>query len=217
MDAGFWHRKWETNDIGFHTSGANPHLVGYFRELSLEPGGRVFLPLCGKTLDIAWLLASGYRVAGAELSRVAIGQLFAGLGVEPEISEAGELSRYSAEGIDIFAGDIFRLSARALGPVDAVYDRAALVALPAEMRGRYAAHLVEITAGAPQLLVCYEYDQALAAGPPFSVHNEEVGRHYRGSYDLTLLASVDVPGGLKGKCAARENIWLLKGQGRVSG
>lgn len=215
MDAGFWHRKWETNDIGFHGSEANPHLVRYFSELALEQGSRVFLPLCGKTLDISWLLANGYRVAGSELSRIAVGQLFAGLGVEPEITEAGALSRYSAEGIDIFAGDIFRLSARALGPVDAVFDRAALVALPAEMRGRYAAHVAEITAWAPQLLVCYEYDQALAAGPPFSVCNEEVGRHYRGGYDLTQIASVDVPGGLKGKCAATENVWLLKG--RVSG
>ncbi|MGE0371116.1 MAG: thiopurine S-methyltransferase [Gammaproteobacteria bacterium] len=215
MDAGFWHRKWETNEIGFHVGEANPHLVGYFSALTLEKGDRVFLPLCGKTLDIAWLLASGYRVVGAELSGIAIEQLFAGLGVEPEISDAGEWSRYSAEGIDIFVGDIFRLTARALGPVDAVYDRAALVALPGEIRGRYAAHLAEITAGAPQLLICYEYDQALAAGPPFSVSSEEVGRHYRGGYDLSLLASVDVPGGLKGKCAARENIWLLKG--RVSG
>ncbi len=215
MDAGFWHRKWETNDIGFHCAEANPHLVGYFSELSLEKGCRVFLPLCGKTLDIAWLLAGGYRVAGAELSRIAIEQLFAGLGIEPEISQVGELSRYSAEGIDIFVGDIFRLSGAALGPVEAVYDRAALVALPGEMRERYAAHLAEITARASQLLICYEYDQEMAAGPPFSVCNEEVDRCYRDAYDLTRLAVTEVPGGMKGKCAARENVWLLRG--RVNG
>lgn len=215
MDAGFWHRKWETNDIGFHGSEANPHLVRHFSALAPEPGGRIFLPLCGKTLDIAWLRAGGYRVAGAELSRIAIEQLFTDLGVEPEVMEVGALSRYRAEGIDIFVGDIFQLSGQMLGPVDAVYDRAALVALPAEMRGRYAAHLARITGRVPQLLVCYEYDQSLAAGPPFSVSDEEVGRHYRNIYDLTRLASVEVPGGLKGKCAARENVWLLRG--RVSG
>lgn len=214
MEADFWHRKWETNDIGFHGSEANPHLVRHFGALSLEKGSRVFLPLCGKSLDIAWLLAGGYRVAGVELSRIAIEQLFAGLGVQPEISAAGALNRYRAAGIDIFVGDIFQLSGAALGPVDAVYDRAALVALPAEMRGRYAAHLAQITAGAPQLLVCYEYEQALAAGPPFSVSDEEVGRYYRDAYDLNRLARVDVPGGLKGKCAARENVWLLKGRVR---
>jgi thiopurine S-methyltransferase len=96
-----------------------------------------------------------------------------------------------------------------LGPVEAVYDRAALVALPAEIRQRYAAHLMEITATAPQLLIGYEYDQALQAGPPFSVGREELHRHYGESYRLTLLASADVAGGLKGKCPAKEIVWLL--------
>ena len=215
MEPGFWHRKWETNDIGFHGSEANPLLVRHFGALSLKRGSRVFVPLCGKTLDIAWLLAGGYRVAGAELSRIAVEQLFEGLGAEPEISQAAASSRYRAEGIDIFVGDIFHLSGKALGPVDAVYDRAALVALPAEMRKRYTAHLREITNDAPQLVISYEYDQRLLDGPPFSVSNEEVVRHYADSHEPVLVASAEIPGGLKGKCAARENVWLLKG--RVSG
>jgi thiopurine S-methyltransferase len=210
MDADFWHQKWEKNDIGFHNSEANPLLVRHFGALALARGSRVFLPLCGKTLDIAWLLAQGYRVAGAELSRLAIEQLFAGLGVEPEIARAGGLQRYSARNIDIFVGDLFALSGDLLGPVDAVYDRAALVALPATMRDRYTAHLMGITGRAPQLLISYTYDQSLLEGPPFSISNEEVYRHYDGEYELELLESVDVPGGLKGKCAATENVWLLK-------
>jgi thiopurine S-methyltransferase len=170
----------------------------------------VFLPLCGKTLDIAWLLSRGYRVAGAELSRLAIEQLFAGLGVEPEITRVGDHDRYSAQGIDIFVGDIFALSGKILGPVDAVYDRAALVALPEAMRNRYTAHLMAITGKAPQLLISYEYDQSRLEGPPFSIRNAEVRRHYADNYDLALLASQDVPGGLKGQCAATENVWLLR-------
>jgi thiopurine S-methyltransferase len=210
MDANFWHQKWEKNDIGFHNSEANPLLVGHFGELALTRGSRVFLPLCGKTLDITWLLSQGYRVAGAELSKLAIEQLFAGLGVEPAISHAGKLQRYSAQDIDIFVGDLFALSADLLGPVDAVYDRAALVALPAAMRDRYTAHLMEITGRAPQLLISYTYDQRLLEGPPFSISNEEVYRHYDDDYELNLLESIAVPGGLKGKCAATENVWLLK-------
>jgi thiopurine S-methyltransferase len=210
MDANFWHQKWEKNDIGFHNSEANPLLVGYFKELALARGSRVFLPLCGKTLDIAWLLSRGYRVAGAELSRLAIEQLFAGLGVEPEITRVGDHDRYSAQGIDIFVGDIFALSGKILGPVDAVYDRAALVALPEAMRNRYTAHLMAITGKAPQLLISYEYDQSRLEGPPFSIRNAEVRRHYADNYDLALLASQDVPGGLKGQCAATENVWLLR-------
>lgn len=210
MDASFWHQRWGKNEIAFHEREANPLLVKYFKELSLAKGGRIFLPLCGKTLDIRWLLSNGYRIAGAELSKIAIEQLFNELGVEPKISRHGGVDHYSAKDIDIFVGDIFDLSSKMLGPVDAVYDRAALVALPEEMRHRYTAHLTEITDKAPQLLICLEYDQSLMDGPPFSITNEEVNQHYRDKYDLTLVISTDVAGGLKGKCAAKENAWLLK-------
>lgn len=210
MDANFWHNKWEKNEIAFHQNEANPLLVKYCAELPLRKGSRVFLPLCGKTLDMPWLLSRGFCVAGAELSKLAVEQLFAGLGVEPKISSAGKLERYSAQHIDIYVGDIFDLTGDTLGVVDAIYDRAALVALPQTMRNRYTAHLTAITNKAPQLLITFEYDQSLMEGPPFSVSSEEVNQHYRGCYDVAPLASVDVPGGLKGQCVAKENVWLLK-------
>jgi thiopurine S-methyltransferase len=212
MDASFWHQRWEKNEIAFHQSKANPLLVEYFHELSLAKGSRIFVPLCGKTLDISWLLSNGYRVAGAELSKVAIEQLFMELGVQPKISGVGEVDQWSANNIDIFVSDIFALSRKILGPVDAIYDRAALVAFPEEMRNRYTAHLTEMTDKAPQLLICYDYDQRLMEGPPFSVSNEEVKGYYTVNYDVTLIASTDVSGGLKGKCAAKENVWLLKNE-----
>ncbi|PZO44133.1 MAG: thiopurine S-methyltransferase [Pseudanabaena frigida] len=210
MDVSFWHQKWEKDDIAFHNREANSLLVKYFTELSLVKGSRVFVPLCGKTLDISWLLANGYRVAGAELSKIAIEQLFVGLEMEPKISRVGELDFYSATNIDIFVGDIFHLSSKMLGAVDGIYDRAALVALPEAMRNQYTTHLMKITDKAPQLLICYEYDQRSMAGPPFSISNEEVSQHYLDRYNLTLLGSTIISGGLKGKCAAKENVWLLQ-------
>jgi thiopurine S-methyltransferase len=210
MDSNFWLQRWQSNNIGFHKSEANPALVKYFGELSLPKGSRVFVPLCGRTLDIAWLLSEGYRVTGAELVEMAIEQLFNELGVEPKISRIGEVHLYSAQNIDIFVGNILDVSDKILGLVDAIYDRAALVALPEEMRHRYTAHLMEITGKAPQLLVTYEYDQNLMEGPPFSVSKEEVNQHYSDSYNLSLVVSTDVVGGLKGKCAAKEDVWLLK-------
>jgi len=209
MDAGFWHLRWKNNEIAFHESKSNPLLIRHFTELSLAKGGRVFVPLCGKTLDISWLLSKGYRVAGAELSQIAIEQLFMELGVQPDISTVGELEQRSANNLDIFVGDIFALTKKILGPVDGIYDRAALVAFPEEMRKRYTAHLTAIAGKVPQLLICYDYDQSLMEGPPFSVRNDEVWRHYAVNYDVTLIASTDVPGGLKGKCPAKENVWLL--------
>lgn len=210
MEASFWHQKWERGEIGFHQSETNPFLLKHFEKLNLAKGSRVFLPLCGKTRDIAWLLASGYQVVGAELSELAIRELFKELGLNPEISKAGKLSRYSAKNIDILVGDIFDVTTEHLGPVNAIYDRAAIVALPMEIQKRYTSHLLHITDAAPQLLITFEYDQKLIDGPPFSVGEDEIKQHYASAYQWKLLESKDVPGGLKGKVTAIEAAWLLQ-------
>jgi thiopurine S-methyltransferase len=210
MNHDFWHQKWEKNEIGFHLADANPLLVKHLSTLNLKQGARIFLPLCGKTLDIAWLLAQGYRVVGAELSHIAIDDLFKSLSLKPIIRAHGEVSHYSAPNIDIWVGDIFKISPVMLGTVDAVYDRAALVALPEDIRKLYTAQLMTLTNHAPQLLICFEYDQSLHAGPPFSISADEVMQHYQASYELTLLDSAEVVGGLKGQCPATEHVWWLK-------
>jgi len=210
METSFWLNKWQTQEIGFHEPAGNQLLVHYFSALNLALASRVFIPLCGKTRDIAWLLEKGYRVVGAELSELAITQLFSELGVEPKIQSIGELKHYSADNIDIYVGDIFNLSPDILGPVDAIYDRAALVALPPKIRQQYTAHLRAISANASQLLICFAYDQNLMDGPPFSIDSNEVSIHYSTSYDIHLLASTELAGGLKGKIAAKEQAWLLE-------
>lgn len=219
MEHDFWHSRWQNKQIGFHLPDANPLLVAHFSALNLTPPQksntspstktRVFLPLCGKTLDIAWLLAQGYRVVGAELSQIAIDELFAELNLTPNITQLDDLTLYQAQNLDVFVGDIFKLNAGMLGQVDAIYDRAALVALPADMRKVYAAHLLAISQHAPQLLVCFEYDQSQHDGPPFCVHPDEVQQHYGNSHNLTLLATEKVEGGLKGVCPAVEQVWHL--------
>jgi len=111
--------------------------------------------------------------------------------------------------VDIFVGDIFALTAETLGPVDAVYDRAALVALPEGIRGQYAAHVASITGTAPHLLVTFQYDQTAMDGPPFSLSEAAVRTHYGAVYQISVLADEDVPGGLKGVCPATEKALLL--------
>ncbi|RSZ60846.1 thiopurine S-methyltransferase [Massilia atriviolacea] len=209
MDTDFWHRKWASEEIAFHEGAANALMLAHFGRLALAAGSRVFVPLCGKSLDLDWMLSEGYRVAGVELSRLAVDQLFARLGVRPDVSVAGELLHYRAEKIDIFVGDIFSLSADMLGAVDAVYDRAALVALPEAMRVPYAAHVTQLAARAPQVLICYQYEQAIMAGPPFSISDEEVRERYGDAYGLTLLERAEVAGGFKGRFPALEAVWLL--------
>ena len=209
MDPNFWHKRWEKNEIGFHQSAVNVLLSDHFSGLSLPQTSRVFVPLCGKTRDIAWLLSQGHRVVGVELSKLAVEELFVDLGVAPKISVQGELLRYSAPGLEIFVGDIFELSGDLLGRVDTIYDRAALVAFPAEMRGRYGAHVAAITQLAPQFLICFEYDQAVMNGPPFSIDRQKVHDVYGAHYQIEPITNRDVAGGLKGKCPAQETVWHL--------
>ncbi|MEJ8567898.1 thiopurine S-methyltransferase [Elongatibacter sediminis] len=210
MREAFWHECWERGEIGFHEGEPNGLLVRHFDRLNLPEGSRVFLPLCGKTRDLAWLAGRGLRMVGAELSEQAVKQLFEESGLQPEVSPAGALDCYRAGRLEIFVGDLFDLTADQLGPVDAVYDRAALVALPEEMRVRYTAHLVDITGTAPQLLVTFEYDQAQMAGPPFSLVAEEVRGHYAAQFEIERLESREVTGGLKGQVEANETAWLLQ-------
>ena len=145
MEARFWHQKWNDNNIGFHEQKPNDFLTGNFGRLKLAHNTRIFLPLCGKTLDIAWILSKGYKIVGAELRPLAIEQLFETLKLTPKITDIGNLQLFSAPNIDIFVGDIFDVSSKMLGKIAAVYDRAALVALPQDMRSRYTQHLMKIT------------------------------------------------------------------------
>jgi thiopurine S-methyltransferase len=210
METSFWHEKWAKKEIAFHETKVNPILVGNLAKLELDEGARLFLPLCGKTKDIAWLLSQGFQVVGAELSEVAIGELFEEMGVTPHIERHDAFSHFSAEGLDIYVGDIFTLSTAVLGAVDAIYDRAAMVALPSPMRERYVQHLRKITHNVKQLLVCFEYEQALLPGPPFAVSEDEVRAHYAAYYELCVLQAKAVAGGLKGKVEAVEKVYLLR-------
>jgi thiopurine S-methyltransferase len=210
MEPDFWHERWHNNQIGFHESDVNPGLVHYLPSLSLTKDSRVFVPLCGKTVDIGWLASEGFRVAGAELSELAVQQLFAELGIEPGVDKQGSLLHYHTPGIDIYAGDIFDLTPEVLGSVDAIYDRAALVALPEAMRRQYTAHLMALTNRASQLIITFDYDQQLMNGPPFCVTNDEVLQHYADHYQTQLLSSKPLEGKLRGEVEATRNVWMLQ-------
>lgn len=209
MDPEFWHQKWHSNEIAFHESDGNSLLVAHFDRLSIPKNGRVFVPLCGKTRDIPWLRSRGYQVVGAELSQLAVEQLFSELETDPQITDLGAIKRFSTPGLILFVGDIFVLTRDMVGPIDAVFDRAALVALPQDIRGRYARHIIDLSHSAPQLLIIFEYDQASMAGPPFSIGSDEVHRHYDGQYEPAIIAERDVLGGLKGRTEAKEIAWML--------
>ncbi len=175
MEHDFWHRRWHNNEIGFHQEAVNPYLREHWPGLGVPAEGAVFVPLSGKSHDMHWLRARGHRVVGVELSRVAVEAFFAEAGLAVERETRGAFEAWRADGIRLLCGDFFAMAPDDLGALDAVYDRASLVALPPSMRVRYAAHLrALLPAGLPLLLVTVEYDQQQMNGPPFAVHGEEV-------------------------------------------
>lgn len=195
MHEDFWQARWARDEIGFHLDEVNPYLLRYWSQLSAQPGERVLVPLCGKTLDLRWLAAQGLQVLGVELSRKAIEDFFVEQGLQPQIEERGAFVRFRAEAIELWCGDFFALAAADVEQCHLFYDRAALIALPLEMRQRYAAHLRAIL---PQvcrgLLVTLDYPQEQMNGPPFAVPAEQVQAFYAEGWDARLLAKEDVLG-----------------------
>jgi len=214
MEHSFWHSKWQKNEIGFHEPEGNALLVKYASVLLgtndlNNSQKRIFVPLCGKTRDIGWLLSQGAEVVGAELSEVAVIQLFEELGAEPKVTSSAIGKVYEKDGLTIYVGDIFKLSSKDLGDITGVYDRAALVALPGPLREQYSAHLIDITQRAPQLIISFEYDQNEMAGPPFSVNEATVDLLYSDSYDIQRLERSELEGKLKGKVDADNLVFHL--------
>lgn len=210
MEQDFWQARWRENRIGFHEASPNTLLTKHFSRLGLEAGGSVFVPLCGKALDLDWLVSKGLRVTGVEFNQGAVEEVFARQDLEPEVEQTGALTRYRAGELTLYAGDFFALNSAHTGPVDAVYDRAALVAVKPEDRKAYAAHLNRITGNARQLLIGFDYDQSLMDGPPFSVPGRTVEELYRGSHSVTLIEERAADGRIGERCQALEQAWLLE-------
>jgi thiopurine S-methyltransferase len=192
MDPAFWHARWQQGQIGFHQAEVNPYLLQHSAALGPARGLRVLVPLCGKTLDLAWLAEQGHEVVGVELSPLAVEAFFADRGVAPVTQQAGPFISYRGVGIEILCGDVFALDAERAGPLSAVFDRAALVALPSPLRERYVQLIADLLpAGARLLLVTFEYEPAEIAGPPFSVTEATVRALYEPHFEITRLARHD--------------------------
>jgi thiopurine S-methyltransferase len=132
-------------------------------------------------------------VVGVELSDRACREFFQEQMLEAEVTDEGPFRRYRGGGVEILCGDFFDLDAETLGPVDAVFDRASLAALPPDMRGRYVSHLGAICPNLPPVLFwTLDYPQHEMEGPPFAVTQQEVSELFRGRYTAELLRDWDV-------------------------
>lgn len=195
MEPKFWQERWARNQIGFHLPDVNPYLQRHWPKLALPDGAKVLVPLCGKSLDLIWLASLGCRVMGVELSEQAVKAFFNEQSLTPHIRQQGAFKVYTSGLIEVWCGDFFALDADAVSDCTALYDRAALIALPPLMRAQYAAHLNRLLRpGCKGLLITLDYDQAQKAGPPFAVSNDEVRVLLAAHWGLEVLEEQDILG-----------------------
>lgn len=209
MHPDFWLARWQEGRLGFHEGAVNRHLQRWWDAAvgAAAAAPEVLVPLCGKAHDLHWLAARGHRVTGVELSPLACASAFSEHGVVPTLGTRGPFAMRAAGNLTLLQGDVFDLR----GSWDAVWDRAALVALPPETRPRYVAHLrTLLRPGGRLLLVTMDYPQAERAGPPFAVPADEVRALWP---EARLLHREDLPGDRlreQGVSRMAEEVWAVE-------
>lgn len=203
MDPAFWLSKWEAGQIGFHRSEIHPDLKAHLQDwLGPTPAG-VLVPLCGKSVDLPWL-AERVPTTGVELAAQAVEELHQEQALQADVDDLGPFRRWRTGGLTVLQGDIFDLRSSHLGPVDRVWDRAAMVALDPARRSAYVRRIRELLpSGGRVLLNVLHYDPAVMPGPPHSISDEEV----RGAYDGADIVLLDVDETLPEPFAERGHRW----------
>ena len=192
MDASFWLQRWQAGQIGFHLPVVNPLLTRFWNTLAVAEGTPVWVPLCGKSQDMAWLHDRGHPVIGVEISRTAIEGFDREQALKLHWQDMPPFSLATGDGYQLYCGDYFAVTRGMLEGVGAAYDRAALIAMPSSLRHEYADRFNRCLApGWRLLLITLDYPQHQRAGPPFSVDDAEVRELFAGCA-IELLGDEDV-------------------------
>jgi thiopurine S-methyltransferase len=198
----FWKDRWQSGNTPWHQAQIEQLLVRHFSK-SVK---RAFVPLCGKTLDMLWLLQQGVAVVGNDLSEIACRDFFAENKIECQEEIRGRYKIFKAPSIELWAGDFFEMDVQDLGAVDFIYDRASLFALPpGEIRDQYVQQIKAIPSHSrlknfQMLVIGRKIEPPLAEGPPFSVLEEDIRAYFEDVFSTERLESVarpsrsDIPG-----------------------
>lgn len=193
MDADYWKSRWQRGETGWHRDEVMPLLQKHWPALTPQRRGKVLLPLSGKTLDMPWLASQGHPVLGIELSAQAIDEFFSEHGLNDNIIDTRDGPLHRAGDIAILEADAFEVDTGTLTGIRYVYDRAALIALPPELRQRYVDTLyARLPVGTSVLLITLEYPQHEKDGPPFSVSEDEVHSLFSPAWQISLLERRDI-------------------------
>jgi len=188
MEISYWQSRWKKDHTGWHMDTVYPNLPDYWPKLNLNRKAAVLVPLCGKSLDMLWLNEQGHRVIGVDVSKKAAQSFFEDNALSYETDSKASFTIYKSGGLEIWVGDLFKLKPHFLPGIAAIYDKAALIALPEEKREPYAGQIWNLCNKDTQILInTFEYKQEEMSGPPFAVHFEEVKQLYGEHFSIELL------------------------------
>ena len=210
MDNEQWRERWQSGQTGFHEPKPHPLLVEYLPVLNIAQGDAVFVPLCGASIDMQYLVHSGYRVVGCELSELACQQYFIENNLTYRVKQAEPFICYEGANIQLFCGDVFQLTEKITGKMQAVYDRAALIALDPEQRIPYVKKLNDLLPKMNLLLITITHDSA--EGPPHSIEDKVVQSLFPNNKTIPLLTTANTPTVKRlqdrGKLNVKEHVFL---------
>ncbi|MFT6159001.1 MAG: thiopurine S-methyltransferase [Myxococcota bacterium] len=203
MEPEFWQAKWDAGQIGFHSNAVHTDLHDHGEDWLAGGPHQILVPLCGKSVDLAWLAEKGHQVIGLELAKNAVVALFADAGLTPTWSTVPGGERAQSGNLTVYSGNLFDISPSTIGPITRVWDRAAFIALHPDQRAAYVAHLRACMAPQAKLMMnVLHYDPSVMDGPPWSVDDPIVGKYYP---EATRLGSRD----------ALDDRWKSRGHKRV--
>lgn len=192
-DKHYWQQRWQDNKIGFHLSAPNGFLVDHLPTLKLAKKATIFVPFCGASIDMAYLMQQGYQVVGSEISELACATFFKEQQLEYQVQEADCFKHFQSEGITIYCGDHYNLSPEWFTHVTAIYDRAAFVAVEPTQRVTYIKKLNQLIPNFKSLLIVQEYHKVEKQGPPYSLNETQIIEHYKPAPVNKVAQSNDSP------------------------
>ncbi len=188
MEISYWKSRWRKNNTGWHMTEVYPMLPELWPKLALRDNATVLVPLCGKSRDMQWLAAQGFHIIGVEASSKALEQFMQSSDRQFSRTHSHGYTVFTSTDINLWQGNFLNLPQRAIGPVNAIYDKASIVALPPEMRKEYSRKLLNLCNDTTEIfLQSFEYEQKEMNGPPFSVDENEIRSHFDQRFNITLM------------------------------
>ena len=217
MKPDYWIDRWKDGNIRFHDADPHRFLIEYFPHLNTRIDDSILVPLCGKSVDMTWIMSQSRNVVGVELSEIAIESFVEENNLIHTKSVGGEFAAYQGDRFKIFNGDLFHMSETDVCGIKAVYDRGSFVALPSGgLRERYADWMaLNLSTGCKVLLVTFNFDQEEMAGPPFTANRKTIHQLFEKDFSITMLKS-ELVVNIKPHCkerglkTLREDVYLLE-------